>query len=193
MSQPTYVEKPKYMMAGRLFHSQRRYQSDKTHVASTQVGHALVEGKQMPTRAGSVCKAGAEAEFVSALLRSVGVEVHALMRQEAGKTDVQSKIEGAEWGLFACHGDLDRDALMLAEKEKTLSSGKKHPLKAQERHYQDLGGLERVRGVREKRRRRRRRGPRATVYWSKGFHQRRTSRWTRCRGACVWGRDPPWC
>ena len=44
VSQPTYVEKPKYMSAGRLFHSERKYQSDKTHVASTQVGHALVVG-----------------------------------------------------------------------------------------------------------------------------------------------------
>ena len=38
VSKPTYVERPKYMSAGRLFHSERKYQSDKTHVASTQVG-----------------------------------------------------------------------------------------------------------------------------------------------------------
>ena len=66
VSQTTYVEKPKYMSAGRLFHSQRKYQSDETHVASTQVGHALVEGNLLPTRAVSLCKAEAEAEFVSA-------------------------------------------------------------------------------------------------------------------------------
>ena len=66
VSQPTYVERPKYMSAGRLFHSERKYQSDKTHVASTQVGHALVVGNLLPTRAVSLCKAEAEAEFVSA-------------------------------------------------------------------------------------------------------------------------------
>ena len=78
------------------------------------MGHVLVEGNLLPTRAVSLCKAEAEAEFVSALLRSVGFEVHALMRQEGGKADAHSKIEGAKWGHFACHGQLDRDALMLA-------------------------------------------------------------------------------
>ena len=33
VSKPTYVERPKYMSAGRLFHSQRKYQSNQTHVA----------------------------------------------------------------------------------------------------------------------------------------------------------------
>ncbi len=74
-------------------------------------------------------KAEVEAEFVAKLLRKVGLEVHALMRQGTTKAEVQSKIEGAKWGHFGCHGDLDRDTLMLAEKEKASSSGKKHTFK----------------------------------------------------------------
>jgi CHAT domain-containing protein len=107
VSQPTYVEKPKYMSAGRLFHSERKYQSDKTHVASTQVGHALVVGNPLPTREALLCGAEEEAEFVAELLSAEGFEVHALMRQAATKADVQSKIEGAKWAHLACHGNFD--------------------------------------------------------------------------------------
>ena len=106
-SQPTYVEKPKYMSAGRLFHSERKYQSDKTHVASTQVGHALVVGNPLPTREALLCGAEEEAEFVAELLSGEGFEVHALMRQAATKAEVQSKIEGAKWAHLACHGNFD--------------------------------------------------------------------------------------
>ena len=107
VSQPTYVEKPKYMSAGRLFHSERQYQSDKTHVASTQVGHALVVGNPLPTRSVPLPKAEVEAEFVAELLSGAGFEVHALMRQAATKADVQRKIEGAKWAHLACHGTFD--------------------------------------------------------------------------------------
>ena len=116
VSQPTYVEKPKYMSVGRLFHSQRKYQSDETHVASTQVGHALVVGNLL--RGVPLPKAEVEAEFVAELLSGVGFEVHALMGQAATKEDVQSKIEGAKW-----------EEEEEEEEEKTSSSGKKHTAK----------------------------------------------------------------
>jgi CHAT domain-containing protein len=116
VSQPTYVEKPKYMSVGRLFHSQRKYQSDETHVASTQVGHALVVGNLL--RGVPLPKAEVEAEFVAELLSGVGFEVHALMGQAATKEDVQSKIEGAKW-------EVEEEE----EEEKTSSSGKKHTAK----------------------------------------------------------------
>ncbi len=159
-------------------------------------GHALVVGNPLPTREEPLCEAEAEADFVSKLLREVGFEVHTLMWQAASKAQVQNKIEveGAKWHL-ACHGDLDKNSLMLAEKAKTVSSGKKHkPKKGQKKT--SVTGLEGERGVREMRRRRRRRrstAPRLTMCRSKGFHQRRTSRWRRCRGACVWGWDLQWC
>ena len=77
-----------------------KYQSDKMHVASTQVGHALVVGNPLPTRARSLREAEAAAEFVSELLGNVGFEVHALMRQGATKAEVQSKIMGAKCQEF---------------------------------------------------------------------------------------------
>jgi len=136
VSQPTYVEKPKYMSAGRLFHSERKYQSDKTHVASTQVGHArtaadtvrYTNGPEEPGHALVVGNpltgemplptAEVEAEFVAELLSGVGFEVHALMRQAASKAAVKSKIEGAKWVHFAGHFTADRGgkkALILAQ------------------------------------------------------------------------------
>ena len=80
-------------------------------------------GNPLPARAQSLPKAKVEAKFVAKLLSREGFEVHALM---ATKADVRSKIEGAKWAHLACHGDLDKKALMLAEKKKTSSSGKKH-------------------------------------------------------------------
>ena len=79
-------------------------------------GHALVVGNPLPTRSPPLCGAEEEAELVSALLMSVGFKVHVLMREAAGKAEVQGKIEGATWGHFACHGAFGRKALlMLAE------------------------------------------------------------------------------
>ena len=80
-------------------------------------GHALVVGNPLLTRTRGLplCEAEAEAEFVSSLLTSVGFEVRALMRQEAVKEAVLSKIEDATWGHFACHCSFDTKALMLSE------------------------------------------------------------------------------
>jgi hypothetical protein len=51
---------------------------------------------------------------VAGLLRSVGVEVDALMRGAADKSAVLDKIQGAAWAHFACHGDMDTNSLVLA-------------------------------------------------------------------------------
>jgi hypothetical protein len=90
-----------------------RTATDKLRVMTgpEEQGHALVVGNPLPNRGGPLRKAEAEAKFVSELLRSVGFEVHALMRQAAGKAAVQSKIEDATWGHFACHGG---NSLLLA-------------------------------------------------------------------------------
>jgi hypothetical protein len=87
-------------------------------------GHALVVGNPLRTRSVHLPKAELEAKFVAELLRGVGFEVHALMGQAASKAAVKSKIEGAKWVHFA--GSANSSSLMLAEKEKTSSSGKKH-------------------------------------------------------------------
>jgi len=86
-------------------------------------GHALVVGNPLPTRGVSLPKAEVEAKLVAKLLRRVGFQVHALMRQEAIKAAVLSKIEGATWGHFACHGDWGRDSIMLAESPAGAATG----------------------------------------------------------------------
>ena len=47
-------------------------------------------------------KAEVEAEFVAELLKKVGFEVHALMRQGATKAEVQRKIMGAKLTQVGC-------------------------------------------------------------------------------------------
>jgi len=63
---------------------------------------------------GGLDGADEEAQLVAGLLRSVGAEVDALMRDAADKAAVLDKIQGAAWAHFACHGDLDTKSLVLA-------------------------------------------------------------------------------
>jgi hypothetical protein len=73
-----------------------------------------VVGNPLPNRLGGLDGADEEAQLVAGLLRSVGVEVDALMRGAADKAAVLDKIQGAAWAHFACHFDLDTHSLVLA-------------------------------------------------------------------------------
>ena len=92
----------------------RHDQTPGAHASEERPGRSLVVGNPLPNRLGKLIGAGAEARLVTRLLRSVGVEVDALMRGAADKAAVLDKIQGAAWAHFACHGDLDTKSLVLA-------------------------------------------------------------------------------
>ena len=98
--------------------AERHAQTPRTHASEERPGRSLVVGNPLPNRLGKLIGADAEAKLVARLLRSVGVEVDALMRGAADKAAVLDKIQGAEWAHFACHGDMDAKSLVLMSERR---------------------------------------------------------------------------
>ena len=110
----------------------RHDQTPGTHASEERPGRSLVVGNPLPNRLGGLDGADEEAQLVARLLRSVGVEVDALMRDAADKVAVLDKIQGAAWAHFACHGDMDASSLVLAAPSGGAQGGKEADLSKEE-------------------------------------------------------------
>jgi CHAT domain-containing protein len=112
--------------------AERHAQTPGTHASEERPGRGLVVGNPLPNRLGGFVGADEEAQLVARVLRTVGVEVDALMRNAADKAAVLDKIQGAAWAHFACPTDLNDDSLVLAAPPGGALGGKEADLSMEE-------------------------------------------------------------
>jgi CHAT domain-containing protein/tetratricopeptide (TPR) repeat protein len=84
-------------------------------------GHVVLVGNPLPTRLSSLRFAEKEVEDIKGILNSARLVVlsehyfRSKRYPHATKTNVKSSLEGAAWAHMALHGDLETDALVLAD------------------------------------------------------------------------------
>jgi CHAT domain-containing protein/tetratricopeptide (TPR) repeat protein len=83
--------------------------------------HVVLVGNPLPTRLPSLRFAEEEVEDIEDILNRAGLEVlpkhnfRSNRNPPATKTNLKMSLEGADWAHMALHGDLETDALVLAD------------------------------------------------------------------------------
>ncbi len=94
-----------------------RQAGDKTQAS----GHVVLVGNPLPTRLSSLQFAEKEVEAIEGILNNARLVVRSehyfrsRRYPHATKANVKSSLEGAAWAHMALHGDLETDALVLAD------------------------------------------------------------------------------